>query len=146
MRKARTISMLLILGITLAGCGNSKLEGIGLGSVNGKWTATLAENGATAYQFSATLTQGAGTALSISNVVFTTSNACLSAGQPASGSYTPANGAFQLSMASPAIIGPDLVLNGTLAAGTISGTWTLSEGAANCNQSGTFTMQPSTAE
>ena len=150
MRKATEITILsvlglIVLGLTMAGCGSSTA---GSSGINGNWTATLKNvDGSIAYQFSATLTAGTGNNLNVTNLKVATVGACLSSNEPASGSFTPTNGTFGMSMLPPAIIAPGLFLQGALSGSTISGTWTLSGGGiAACTGNGTFIMQPSAAE
>jgi len=149
MRKATGITILLalgliVLGLTMAGCGSSTP---GSSGIKGNWTATLKNaDGSIAYQFSATLSPGTGNNLNISNLQVVNSGQCLSSNEPSFGSFTPTNRTFEMAIAPPAIIAPDLGLQGVLSGSTISGTWTLSGGgAANCVGNGTFVMQPAMA-
>lgn len=151
MRKATEITILLalvliVLGLTMAGCGNTSPGSSG--NISGNWAATLKNaDGSIAYQFSTTLTPGTGNNLNVTNLKVTTAGPCLTSNEPASGSFTPANGTFGLSMVSPAIISPGLFLQGALSGSTISGTWMLSGGGiAACTGNGTFIMQPSVAQ
>ena len=146
MLKATGIPILLVLAITIAGCGSSSVSGLISGNINGTWTATLNNtDGSIAYQFSATFTQGTGSGLSVTNVTFTIPGPCMSSGEPGTGSFTPANGTFGMSMASPDVGGPTMNLQGILSNGTISGTWRASEVLQPCGGNGTFTMQRSMA-
>ena len=148
MRKAKTFILmalgLIVLGLTMAGCGSSTA---GSSGINGNWTATLKNpDGSIAYQFSATLTPATGNILDVTNLKVATPGQCLSSSEAASGSFIPTNAAFGMSMVGFAILSPDLSLQGKLSSGTISGTWTLSGGGiAGCPGSGTFIMQPSMA-
>jgi hypothetical protein len=154
MHKVTKITILLVLGLTMAGCGSSTRGGLGSGGINGNWTAALtSSDGSTAYQFSATFAQSTGSYFNVTNLTFTLPGSCFASYSP--GEYPPATawftpsdgkaaGTFGMSMASPAIIGPALGLQGVLSGSTISGTWKLSGGIAACNGNGTFTMQPST--
>lgn len=141
------VLLLLVLGLNMSGCGSSTGASSGSGNINGAWTATLTNaDGSIAYQFTATFTQGTGTELNIANLTFANPGVCLLSGALGTqGSFAPASEAFGLLMASPAIIGPSLNLQGSLSDGKISGTWNTSSGAQSCNGNGTFTMQPSTA-
>jgi hypothetical protein len=134
---------LIALSLTMAGCGNSTTSSA-VGAINGNWTATLNNaDGSIAYQFTATFAQAPGGVLNVTDLQFAQTGSCLLSGNPATGSFTPANRAFGLSMISTAIIGPDLALQGVLSGSTVSGTWNLTGGSTACSGNGTFNMQPS---
>ena len=144
MLKAMGITILLVLELTIAGCGSTtRLSG----SINGNWTATLANaDGSTFSQFSATFTQDADSELNITNLTFTIPGPCaFFGGEGAAGSFTPTNGTFGMSMAALNVGGPTLSLQGTVSTGKISGTWSASGLVPPCSGNGTFTMQLSTA-
>jgi hypothetical protein len=147
MHKAMRITILLVLGLTMAGCGSSNGANPGSGNINGAWTATLKNaDGSIFSQFSATLTKGTGSELSITNLTFTIPSPCrFSGGWGAGGSFTPTNGTFGMSMAAENVGGPMLTLQGTLSNGMISGMWSASGLVPPCSGSGTFTIQPSMA-
>lgn len=142
MHKATGITILLVLGLTMAGCGSSPR---GSGGINGNWNATLANtDGSTFAQFSATFAQGTGSELNITNLTFTTPGPChFFGGWGAAGSFTPTDGTFGMSMAAENVGGPTLSLQGTLSSGRISGTWSASSLVPPCSGNGTFTIQPS---
>lgn len=140
-----TALLLIVLGLTLVGCGSSNT---GTSGIKGNWTATLKNaDGSIAYQFSATLSPGTGNNLNVTNLRVAAPGQCLSSNEPASGSFTPTNATFGMSMVGFAILSPELSLQGELSGRTISGTWMLSGGGIGaCTGNGIFIMQPSTAE
>ena len=141
MYKATEITVLLVLVLAITACGSPSS-----GNINGNWTATLANaDGSVAYRFSATLARGTDSVLNVTNLTFTTPGPCMSAAEPATGSFTPTSGAFALSMASPDVGGPLMSLEGTLSDSGISGTWSASVVLLPCSGNGTFTMQRSVA-
>jgi hypothetical protein len=143
MHKVTGVTVLLVLGLTMAGCGSSAARG----NINGNWTATLANaDGSIFSQFSATFTEGSGGNLSITNLTFTTPGPCeFSGGWGAAGSFAPTNGTFGMSMAAENVGGPMLSVQGTLSNDRITGTWSASGLVPPCSGSGTFTIQPSMA-
>ncbi|MFZ0417299.1 MAG: hypothetical protein WAM04_04290 [Candidatus Sulfotelmatobacter sp.] len=155
MNKATEITILLVLGLTVVGCGSSSVGGLA-SNINGSWTATLTDpNGSIAYQFSATFTQGTGSELTVTNFTFTSGGSCFGPYSPGeygeSGSFTlvgnsngKVTGMFGMVIATPNINGPALNLQGTLSGSTISGRWTASA-IGGCSANGTFTIQPAMA-
>jgi hypothetical protein len=143
MRKVTQITMLLVLGPAVAGCGSSSFSGL----INGTWTATLTNaDGSITYQFSATFAQATGSNLNITNLTFTTAGACdFAVAGGAGGSFSPSSRAFAMSMVELNVGGDILALQGTLSNGTISGTWSASGLVPSCSGNGTFTIQPSMA-
>lgn len=144
----KKFGILIILSVALAlpGCGGSN----GSNSVNGNWTATLnSTDGSTALSFTVSLAQN-GTALSVTNLSFTTSSSCFALGTTATGAFTVTGttggvttGNFQLTVDS----GPsnsngtnELSMVGTLTGNSITGNWTLTGTGAGCSGSGAFTM------
>jgi len=149
MRKATAVTILVVLGLTMAGCGSSTSGGA---SINGNWTASLTNpDGSIAYQFLVTFTQGTGGSLNITNFSFTLPGSCFGSGEYGpTATFTPSGtspvaGTFGMSIASPAVVGPALGLQGALTRATITGTWRLGSGVAACSGNGTFVMQPSVA-
>jgi hypothetical protein len=139
MQKVKGLAILLILGLIALGCGGSS----GSANINGEWVANLTRSdGSANYNFVVTFSQGTTDALTIYQFVFTSSpSPCLVSAEPAQASFTPANGALKLKMASPAVGGPSLILQGTLVDGKISGMWNATETLQPCDESGPFTMQ-----
>ena len=156
MPKATGIILLLVLALTISGCGSNTPGSPGSGNINGTWTATLTnEDGSLAYQFSATFTQSANGSLSVTNFTFTSAGSCFASYPPdgygESGSFSLTGnsngkiiGTFGMVIATPNINGPMLTLKGTVNGSTISGTWTASS-TGGCSGNGTFTLTPSMA-
>jgi hypothetical protein len=158
MAKTVPLTILFALGITLtlAGCGSTTRIG-GLppaNNINGNWTATLTNpEGSVAFRFTATFTQESGSELSITNLVYTTSEVCpaMAVLSSAGGSFTSMGssngkiaGTFQMSEILNNVGGPMLTLQGTLSNSTISGTWSVSGLVPPCSGNGTFTIVPAT--
>jgi hypothetical protein len=153
MPKATGIILLLVLALTISGCGSNTPGSPGSGNINGTWTATLTnEDGSLAYQFSATFTQSANGGLSVTNFTFTSAGSCFASYPPdgygESGSFSLTGnsngkiiGTFGMVIATPNINGPMLTLKGTVNGSTISGTWTASS-TGGCSGNGTFTLTP----
>jgi hypothetical protein len=139
------IVIMLFMVMAWSGCGGSSS-----GSINGNWTATLTSaDGTQALAFTATLAQN-GSALTVTNLSFTTSSSCFALGTTATGAFTAtgtsggvATGTFQLTITSGSgnTNGSNtLTLEGTLNNNSITGNWTLTGTGAGCSGSGTFTM------
>jgi hypothetical protein len=139
------IVIMLFMVMAWSGCGGSSS-----GSINGNWTATLtSSDGTQALAFTATLAQN-GSALTVTNLSFTTSSSCFALGTTATGAFTAtgtsggvATGTFQLTISSGSgnTNGSNtLTLEGTLNNNSITGNWTLVGTGAGCSGSGTFTM------
>lgn len=153
MHKAIVLVSLLSLAFFLDGCGSNTP---GKNNINGNWSATLTNpDGSVAYQFSASFSQGSGSALNVTNLTYATASSCpsLASMNSAGGSFTVTGssdgwvtGTFTMAEASPAIIGPDLGLQGAVRNDTISGQWTLSSGIGDCTGNGSFTIHPTTAQ
>jgi len=142
--KYTVMATLLALGLVLGGCGGG---GSSSGNVSGNWTATLTDtDGTQAFALTTSLTQGSGTLVTGTNLVFTTSTSCFTSGGSETGSFVLSGnvngnvtGTFQLTVESGTPSGNTLVLNGTVNDNTISGTWTLT-GTGGCAGSGNFAM------
>ena len=143
------IAMLLVLGLILGACGGgSGSSSNTTNNVNGNWTAALSDpSGGPTFALTTSLTQDSGTAVSVTNLSFTTATPCFSSGGSETGSFILSGnfdgnvtGAFQLSIQSGTPSGNQLVLQGTVKNNTISGTWILTGVTSGCTGSGNFTM------
>ena len=151
------ITILLALGLTMAGCANGSGSGLGSGNINGTWDAALTNTGGSpAYTFSTTFTQGSGSALTVTNFTFTLPGPCFasySASQYSeTGSFTlsgnlsgSVTGTFGMIISTTFPGGSNnvLTLQGTVNSNTISGTWSAT-GLTGCSGNGTFTIGPPT--
>jgi hypothetical protein len=140
------LAVVLVAGLALAGCGSQSHNS---GNINGHWTAALADpNGNPMFGFGTSFTVSGDGALVVSNFTFTTDNSsCSITGVTESGSFTLSgdfngnvSGKFQLNVNSSDPDTAALTLTGTANGNTISGTWMLTGGTANCSGNGTFTM------
>jgi len=134
MRKRIGTSLVVSLGLILAGCGSSR-------SGSGSWQATLTNpDGSTAYTFAATIAQN-GNTLSFPSLFFTNPGSC-SALTLAGGSGTVGNGSTVIKISS-GLANPEatiLKLNGSWNGNTSAGTWTLNGSVIPCNGNGTFML------
>jgi hypothetical protein len=137
------IVLVVAAGLILAACGGG--SSTGASTVTGNWTATL--TGTQDLSFSTSLMQNNGTAVTGTNLNFTTQTACFSSGGTQTGSFILSGnfngditGAFQLTITSGTPSGNVLTLQGTVKNNTIAGNWTLSGVTSGCTGSGTFTM------
>ena len=138
--------LLLVLGLAalLAACSTDH------SSINGHWTAALADStGTQAFKFTTALTAMSNNGLSVSNLTFNTQEPCFPGTSTATGSFAVSGtfngvsgGGFQMAVNSSSG-GNQLQLNGALQNNTVSGTWTLSGSTSGCTGSGTFTMNKS---
>jgi hypothetical protein len=139
----------LLLGMTLilAGCGsNSHVAG----NINGLWSATLSSTGPSTFAFMTQLTVNADGSLGTNSFNLTVN------GGPCTFPTTTENGTFMITgnfngqvsgkfhyvIMSTGVEVNTLTLDGTVSAGQISGTWSVSGATANCTGTGTFTMNP----
>jgi hypothetical protein len=144
--KHLAIAIILSLALTLSGCGDNT-NNSNNNAINGNWTATL--NGSQDFNLNLTLTLS-GTAVSVTNLSFTTSQSCFDTGATASGTFSATgtvngitSGSFQmtiLSAASNSNGANQLALQGTLTNNSVTGTWNLTGNGVGCTGSGTFTM------
>jgi hypothetical protein len=146
MFKQLALATLLILSLTLAGCGYNSHGG----NVNGNWTATLITppGGTPVFAFSTTLSQGTGGALGFTNFTFTTAGTCFAQGPftetgsvSLSGTYNGnVTGSFAMTISTtfPGGANNVLTLMGTVNGNAIAGTWTLA-GQTGCSGNGAFT-------
>jgi hypothetical protein len=141
--KQFAVAMLLVVGVTLVGCGSNSKSG----NINGTWNATLmGNNNTTVFSFATSLVENGDGSLNITNFQFTTSSPCFASGETESGSFGlsgnfngQVSGSFGMSVMSGVPSGNNLTLNGTVAGNTISGKWNLT-GSGGCTGSGTFVM------
>ena len=140
------IVALLALGFTLSGCGSNNPQ-----TINGNWTATL--TGTQSFSFTATLAQGSGSDITVSNLALTSAMPCFTSSfAPQSATYT-SNGVVNGKITGPfsltiTTLFPEqnqnvLVLQGNVNGGTITGSWTLTGGVTTgcaAAGSGNFTM------
>ena len=145
-----SIAALAALALVLSACGTSN-NANNNGSINGNWTATLLDSGnKPVFGFTTSLTQSGSSGLVVANFNFTTSNACFGTGATETGGFTLGGnfngnltGSFTLNIQSSksgSNGSNDLVLNGTVNNGTVSGTWVLAGTGSGCTGSGNFTM------
>jgi hypothetical protein len=134
----------LVLALMLTACGSSDKNN----SINGNWSASLTNpNGSPAFAFTTSLSQASGTAVTVTNLTFTTATPCFTAGGTATGGFTASGttsgvttGSFSLTIQSGMPAGNIFTLNGTLNNNSIAGTWTLTGVTSGCSGSGNFTM------
>ncbi|MGH9528648.1 MAG: hypothetical protein ACRD2S_01875 [Terriglobales bacterium] len=141
--KAVGISLVVLLGLMLGGCGNSSNSG----NINGNWTASLTDptnNSGPVFNFTTALTQMSGSGVAVANLAFTTAEPCFGTESSATGTFTLAgdfngNVTGTFSMTIQSTTGNILTLtNGAVTNNTVNGTWTLT--GTGCTGSGTFTM------
>ncbi len=138
------IAVLLLLGMTLIGCGSSSSNA---NNVNGTWSATLVgNNNSTMFQFGTSLKANGDGTLSVTSFNFTTNSPCFANGATETGSFGVTgdfngntSGTFGMTIQSTSPSGNTLTLAGTDSGNSISGTWTLT-GSTGCTGSGSFTM------
>ena len=144
--KKLAVAMLLVAGLTLAGCGSSHPT-----NINGNWTATLTDSasGAQAFSFTTALVENSDGTLSISKFSFSTNSSCFVSGETETGTFALSGnfngnvtGKFGMTVQSGTPSGNVLTLTGNANGNTITGTWTLT-GGTGCTGSGNFTMTKS---
>lgn len=144
MRPIRVAS-LVILTFMLAACGTSSQPQ----NINGPWSAGLNNvDQSQNYSFSATLTEGSGTTVNVTNFAFASSTACFSTqtSEVATFNITGSSngvlmGSFGMTISTvfPALNNVLTLQGSRNDNGSISGTWTLT-GQPGCIGNGTFTM------
>jgi hypothetical protein len=140
--KKLAVAMLLVAGLTLAGCGSSHPT-----NINGNWTATL--TGSQNLTFTTSLVENSDGTLSISKFSFSTNSSCFVSGETETGTFAfsgnlngNVTGKFGMIVQSGTPSGNVLTLTGNANGNTITGTWTLT-GGTGCTGSGNFTMTKS---
>jgi hypothetical protein len=146
--KPMGIVVLLLLGVSMVGCGSS--NGSNNTNVNGNWSASLtdSQSGPTVYAFTTTLAEGSGGTLSVTNFTFTSTGSCFVSGQTnESGNFTLSGnfsgnvtGTFGMTISSTpgSASQSQLVLQGGVGPNnTLTGVWTLT-GSSACTGSGNF--------
>ena len=144
--KQLSIAVLLVVGLTLVACGGGSSSSSN--TINGNWTATLTNpDGSPAFGFTTSLNQSSGTAVTVTNLSFTTSTPCFSSGGTETGSFVlsgnfngSVTGGFQMTVQSGTPSGNTLTLQGTVNNNAVTGTWILTGVTAGCTGSGNFTM------
>ncbi len=144
--KQLSIAVLLVVGLTLVACGGGSSSSSN--TINGNWTATLTNpDGSPAFGFTTSLNQSSGTAVTVTNLSFTTSTPCFSSGGTETGSFVlsgnfngSVTGGFQMTVQSGTPSGNTLTLQGTVNNNAVTGMWTLTGVTSGCTGSGTFTM------
>jgi hypothetical protein len=145
MTKQFGIAVLILVAIALAGCGSANNTN---GTINGNWTAALSDqSGTPVFAFTTSLTQNNGTAVTVTNLNFTTATPCFASGSMATGAFVlsgnfngSVTGSFQLTVQSANPSGNMLTLQGTVKNNVITGTWSLTGVTSGCTGSGNFTM------
>lgn len=144
MSKQFALATLLVLSMTLAGCGKSA------GNIDGNWTTTLTTppGGTPVFAFQTNFTGSGGGNFTITSLTFTTAGTCFATGPftetgsvSLSGDYNGhVTGSFAMTISTqfPAGTNNVLSLNGAVANSTITGTWTLT-GGTGCSGNGVFT-------
>ena len=140
------IAILMLLGLTLIGCGFSNGNST-TNNAKSNWNATLVSgDNVSMFHFKTSLSTDSGGLLTISNFNFTSESACFADGETETGSITQGgdlvaspSGQFGMVIQSNPPSENKLALTGMDSGNTISGNWTLT-GSTGCNASGTFTM------
>ena len=141
--KKLAVATLLVVGLTLVGCGSNSSSG----KINGTWTATLTDtNQSQVFNFSTSLVDNGDGTTTVTNLTFSSNSSCFVSGTTETGTFGltgnsngNVKGTFGMTIKSGTPSGNLLTLSGTVNGGTITGTWTLM-GGAGCNGSGSFTM------
>jgi hypothetical protein len=141
------LALPVVFALILGGCGGGSSSA---GNINGTWTAALTNSdGTPAFNFTTSFTQASGTAVSVTNLNFTTSSDCFSSQTAETGTFGfsgnfngNATGTFGMTISTlfpAAQTNNVLTLQGTMSNNTISGTWTLT-GVPGCTGNGSFTV------
>ena len=150
MRKTIRVMVLMLVGVTLPGCGNSNSSNSST-NVNGNWSASLIDSasGSTAYSFTTTLTESNGSTISVTHFTITSGNgSCFTGPTTETGSFSLAGnfggnvtGTFGMTITAQDTGGQNvLTLQGGVGPNnTVVGTWTVT-GSAACVGQGTFTL------
>jgi hypothetical protein len=140
------IAALLALTLVLGACGSG--SSTNNGNINGNWTAQLTDtHNDPVFALTTTFTQMSGSAVSVTNLTFTTSTPFFVSGESGTGSFILSGnfngnvtGAFQLTITSGNPSGDTLTLQGTAKSNVITGTWTLTGLHSGCSGKGNFTL------
>jgi hypothetical protein len=137
-------ALLLASVIVLAACGNSKNE-----SIYGNWSATLM-TGQTAtanLAFTAGFYPATSGGVDTNNFRITKGNGCFGPDTKANSSMSASETDLTMGLMSAAtddsgvVVGSSVIsLQGSMADGSVSGTWTMTSPLAICNGGGNFTM------
>lgn len=149
MRKITAFAVLAV-SLILSGCGAGSHA---TGNINGLWSASLSNSQpslANVFTFMTNLTVNADGSLGTTSFNLTLNNTpCTFPTTTESGSFTitgnfsgQVSGKFQYLIMSTGVEVNTLTLNGTVQNGQIAGTWSVSGATANCEGTGTFTMNP----
>jgi hypothetical protein len=145
--KKITAVALLGMGLILSSCGSNSHA---VGNINGLWAATLSSTGADTFSFMTKLTVNADGSLGTTNFNLTVNGGpCTFPASTESGTFMitgnfngQASGKFHYVIMSTGVEVNALTLDGTVSAGQITGTWSVTGATANCTGTGTFTMNP----
>ena len=148
--KRDRFALLVPVALLFVACGGSGGAPVN-GNINGTWSAQLAiPDGVVLYSFSSTLTQGNGSAVSVSNLSFSPAVACFPAPTVQTATFTVTGnvggvqtGTFGMSISAAGSEAQNtLTLTGArTSSGWISGTWTL-VGVSGCTGHGSYVMKP----
>jgi len=131
----------LVLGLTLSGCGTAFLKQ----NFDGVWNTQLSNpDGTSAFAFQSVFTQAGGAQVNVTGFVFTVPATCLPSQTSQNASFTRTGrvtGRFGMTVTTmfPAENNV-LTLQGNVNGTMISGTWRLTGSTAPCNGSGNFQM------
>ena len=141
--KMFAVAMLLVAGLTLAGCGSNNNPA----NINGNWTATL--TGSQNFNFTTSIIENSDGTISVTNFSFSSNSSCFVSGETETGTFAlsgnfngKVTGKFGMTVKSGMPSGNTLALTGDVNGNTITGTWTLT-GSSGCTGNGTFTMNKS---
>jgi len=141
--KMFAVAMLLVAGLTLAGCGSNNNPA----NINGNWTATL--TGSQNFNFTTSIIENSDGTISVTNFSFSSNSSCFVSGETETGTFAlsgnfngKVTGKFGMIVKSGMPSGNTLALTGDVNGNTITGTWTLT-GSSGCTGNGTFTMNKS---
>jgi hypothetical protein len=141
------IAIILVVELMLGACGGG--NSTNANNINGTWASTLTSSPNTppVLTFTTSLSQMSGTAVSVTNLNFTTATPCFVSGGTETGGFTLSGnfngnvtGSFQMTIQSGAPSGNTLTLQGSAKNNVITGTWVLTGVTAGCTGSGNFTM------
>lgn len=144
----RQIGVVALAGLVLilGACGGTSPQPQ---SINGPWFATVNNpDQSSAFPFTATLAQGSGATVNVTNLVFLNSTLCFSTAtsevatfSAPGGSNGIVQGTFTMTISTifPAVNNVLTLQGARNADGSISGTWTLT-GQSGCAGNGNFTM------